>query len=316
MKTERIINDTATLPAADSGSAFRASRAAFTLIEVMVVVVLLSLIIIALMGVFNSTQAAFRASVTQTDVLESGRAAMDLITGDLREMSPSFGTSNTIVSAIGPAVNFYAQVFYAPFLNQQLLASNPGSPGNPRSRTNVLENLFILSRENQTWTGVGYLVITNTVEGNIFSLYRFSMSTNVAAASPLTLFQAFAAQVNNGAYTNMSHLMDGVVTFRVRAYDPNGLWMTNGYPNASYITVKNIEFDPSILGEVGFHMYSNTLPASVEIELATLEDRTLQRAGSRPAGPVRDQFLQSQAGKVHVFRQRVAIPNVDPAAYQ
>ena len=56
------------------------SRAAFTLIEVMVVVVLLSLIVIALMAVFNSTQSAFRASVTQTDVLESGRAAMDMIT--------------------------------------------------------------------------------------------------------------------------------------------------------------------------------------------------------------------------------------------
>ena len=55
----------------------------------MVVVALLALIVMALMAVFNSTQTAFRAGVTQTDVLEGGRAAMDLIAADLRQMSPS-----------------------------------------------------------------------------------------------------------------------------------------------------------------------------------------------------------------------------------
>jgi type II secretory pathway component PulJ len=73
-------------------------RAAFTLVEVLVVMTLLSFIVIALMGVFNSTQAAFRASLTQTDVLESGRAAMNLITGDLRAMSPSLGGSRNSTS--------------------------------------------------------------------------------------------------------------------------------------------------------------------------------------------------------------------------
>ena len=45
----------------------------------MVVVVLLSLIVYALMMVFSSTQAAFRASVTHAGVLDAGRAAMDLM---------------------------------------------------------------------------------------------------------------------------------------------------------------------------------------------------------------------------------------------
>ena len=93
------------------------SRQAFTLIEVMVVVVLLSFIVIALMAVFNSTQGAFRASVTQTDVLESGRAAMDLMTGDLRTMSPSQGASNG-------AVNFYAAGPAGYSLVQSLVASS------------------------------------------------------------------------------------------------------------------------------------------------------------------------------------------------
>lgn len=45
----------------------------FSLIEILVVITLLSLIVVALMAVFNSTQTAFRSSVTQTDVLEGGQ---------------------------------------------------------------------------------------------------------------------------------------------------------------------------------------------------------------------------------------------------
>ena len=281
-------------------------RAAFTLVEVLVVMTLLSFIVIALMGVFNSTQAAFRASLTQTDVLESGRAAMNLITGDLRAMSPSLGGSNG-------AVNFYAGNNSVQLgsgatpLIQPLIASS-------KSRTNLLQNFFILSRENQTWTGTGYFV-NPTATNAINPLYRFSMSMSAAALnSPAQLYTSFT----NTALTNQqywSRLVDGVVTLRVRAYDPDGVWLTNGYFTPPRALVKNVSFAPIDWGEVGFTMYSNALPAAVEIELATLEDRTLQRAESRPMGPLRNQYLAEQSSKVHVFRQRVAIPNVDTAAY-
>jgi hypothetical protein len=277
----------------------------------MVVVALLSLIVIALMGVFNSTQAAFRASITQTDVLEGGRAAVDLITQDLKVMSPSLGFSNG-------AVNFFAtnNNFNNAPLVQQLVGSNS-------NRVNVLENFFILSRENQTWTGTGYVVDTLSASG-INPLYRFSMTTNVSALNgAVGLYVNF---LNNSALpilqsnTNMHRLMDGVVTLRVRAYNPNGLWMSNGFVNAADYQVKNTLFLPpnaGTFGEVNFFMFSNTLPASVELEMATLEDRTLQRAETYPNNSIaQSNYLAQQIGKVHVFRQRIAIPNVDPAAYQ
>src|ERR1700679_4049128 len=72
-------------------------RCAFSLVEVLLVVTLLSLIILVLMTVFNSTQSAFRAGVTQTDVLEGSRAAMDLVVSDLKLMSPSDAPSNNFV---------------------------------------------------------------------------------------------------------------------------------------------------------------------------------------------------------------------------
>ena len=51
--------------------------------------------------------------------------------------------------------------------------------------------------------------------------------------------------------------------------------------------------------------------------MGVLEDRTLQRAESLSASPAaEDKYLAQQAGAVHIFRQRVSIPNVDPSAYQ
>src|SRR3954462_6530810 len=64
-----------------------ASRAgAFSLVEVMVAVGLLAFIIVGLLAMFYQTQRAFRSSATQTDVLEAGRATMQLIRQDLQDM--------------------------------------------------------------------------------------------------------------------------------------------------------------------------------------------------------------------------------------
>jgi hypothetical protein len=116
--------------------------------------------------------------------------------------------------------------------------------------------------------------------------------------------------------------MDGVVALTVRAYDVNGGWMTNNitYSGGQIATNKNVLYFPSgppAWGQVGFIMFSNTLPASVEIEMGVLEDRALQRAESLSGSyQAQSSYLAGSAGQVHVFRQRVSIPNVDPAAYQ
>src|SRR3954452_3005535 len=58
----------------------------FSLVEVMVAVGLLAFIIVGLLAMFYQTQRAFRSSATQTDVLEAGRTAMQLIRQDLQDM--------------------------------------------------------------------------------------------------------------------------------------------------------------------------------------------------------------------------------------
>ncbi|MEI9863665.1 MAG: type II secretion system protein [Limisphaerales bacterium] len=259
---------------------------AFTLIEVMVAMALLSLIVIALMTVFSSTQAAFRASVTQSDVLESGRAAMDMITTDLRAMTPSMGYSNVAAVDYKGAVNFYVRnnLYGNPPLLQSLVASSG-------TRTNLQQDVFILSQGNQngvpTWYGTGYAVCVSP--SNTYSLYRFSTNLPVAQnSSASNLFYAgfvnFIQYPNSGNY---SHLLDGVVDFRVRAFDASG----------TLISTNRMNILTNSLPDTGYYFYSNALPAAVEIEMATLEDRILRRADSIPVDLARSNYLSQQAAR-------------------
>lgn len=320
--------------------------AAFTLVEMLVTLALLSIIVLALMAVFNSTQNAFRASLTETDILESGRNVMGLMAGDLEGMTPASSPVNPYLPpaffwSLSPGVlastdpfntndnfNFYAAMAKNVSAPRPLVQSLTASS---RLRTNVLENFFSLSRQNidgsPSWVGTGYAVFTNTPETNgIYSLYRFYMTTSTMRGTPALLYNFFA-RLN---YTNTamwSHLLDGVVDLTVTPYDPNGLAMTNTpwysysssgqritnyYPNTVF-------FAQSIPGVHGCYMYSNTVPASVEVELGVLEDAVLQHAKGLPNSPpdyAQTAYLSNHVGQVHLFRQRVWIRNVDPAAYQ
>ena len=312
--------------------------------EILVVVVLMSFIVLALMAVFNSTQAAFRASLTQTDVLEGGRSVIGLMKSDFESLTPSLDQSNLVANGgyynlmpNGGAVNFCVltnQYQYsstaAPLVQSLTAALNPAT-----QRTNVLETFFLLTRQNTTWTGIGYVV--DTTSTSYFNpLYRFSLSTNVLAADPAVLYNTFLT--NLPAWTGlpisptnpvMSHLVDGVVHLTAHPYDVNGRWMTNfvtsytlngtGYTTAN----RNTWFSglvPSLGNEVGaIYMFSNALPASVEVDLGLLEDRTIQRAESLPdVSPVwaRSNYLAQQSAQIHLFRQRFPIRNVDPSVYQ
>jgi type II secretory pathway component PulJ len=289
--------------------------AAFTLIEVLVVVVLMSLIIIALMAVFNSTQTAFRASLTQTDVLEGGRSAMGLIKSDLESMTPSsLNTPNFYPNFYAAASNSFAQPL----------------TGSSASRAYVTEDVFLITRENQTWKGVGYFVRSNILTSGMVGtpgvLYRFETNNTVAqfAQNPGLMFwtfdQACRGNMGNVPATGISRILDGVMAFKVRAYDAHGIWMTTNVV-LNYGATTNVwayPTNPSTAGEpAAICMYSNALPASVEIELGVLEDRVLQRAQSLADNATAQMtYLSNHVGQVHLFRQRVWIRNVDPSAYQ
>ena len=286
------------------------------MVELLVVMTLLSLIVLALMTVFNSTQQAFRASVTQTDVLEGSRATVDLITSDLRGLAPSDSLSNSVYGA----VNFFTTNNDTVYFQTYSPLAQP-LPGSSLLRTNLLQWFFVLGRENTKWTGAGYVVNSGSANP-LYPLYRYYAEANLNA-NPSVLFSNFRNTIYlnrpNAQWTNLSHVMDGVVHLVVHAYDPKGYQLTNTYQfhAGQWNTNNNIWFSAPQWGEVGMCMFSNAVPASVELQLGVLEDRPLARASSLPfQSPAQLNYLAQQAGKVHLFRQRVTIPNVDPTAYQ
>jgi prepilin-type N-terminal cleavage/methylation domain-containing protein len=319
-----------------SGCAPAGDDRGFSLVEVLVVMSILSLIVLALMSVFSSTQRAFRASVTQTDVLQGGRAAMELMTSDLRNAAPcdgySWGNGDPFTLGWVVGVNFFVtnnSIFYTP-LPQTL-------PGSAAIRTNLLQWFFVLSRQNTEWTATGYIVNTASTT-SFYPLYRYYYTTNVSI-NPAVLFTNFVdtvtTDINANSFTNMSHLIDGVVHLVVHAYDNNGFLMnysystnqtTTGLPRNTWFTPP---YPPYPSGEVGFVMSSNALPATVEVQMGVLEDRAQQRvmslgipgqpvisAGSVPTSPAQWTYLQGLSGRVQIFRERVTIENMDPTAYQ
>ncbi len=282
-----------------------AVRQGFSMVEILVVVSIFSVIVLALMAVFSGTQRAFRSTLTQTGVLEGGRATMDLITRDLRGLVPSDG-------AVNGAVNFLVadNGSYATPLVQSM-------PGGSSSRQNLLQEIFILNHYNNGWWGVAYAIGTNRQSASLAtSLYRLQCPTNGSTVTdPSTLYTNQAVQsFFANPLTNGSHLIDGVVHFAVRAYSPAGYQINSAYTNAFPGKLSQTAFSTLQGNASGMQMYSNNLPAAVELQLGVLEDQVLAHALSLSAASSLS-YLQGQSGAVHLFRQRVSIPNVDTTAY-
>jgi hypothetical protein len=256
------------------------------------------------------------------DVLEGSRAAMELITADLRKMTASGGaaSTNSPITVFPRDVNFataangfgYAAPTYTTTTYTPLVQNLPGSTSN---RTNLLQYIFILGRENNRWTGTGYAVDT-TSSSPLYPLYRYHWEVSVTNA-PQMLFTNFLAQVRDGQWTNMSHLVDGVVHLVVRPYDLNGNWLANPF-TATMAHSQDVLVYGFYQGEANLDFAGAALPGSVELQMAVMEDRILARAESLPnnvpavpPGDRRSLFLSNQSGTVHVFRQHVSIQNVD-----
>ena len=150
----------------------------------MVTVALLSVIIIGLVAMFSQTRRAFMSSLAQVDVLESGRAATDLIARDLEQMAPCYAANG---------INFY--VGTSPVYGQSWVASGLPLPmeqlANPNDRwTNLIQELFFLTPappSNAVWTGIGYRLQVTDEQNGIGTLYRYYASglsaTNTAFSS-------------------------------------------------------------------------------------------------------------------------------------
>ena len=264
-------------------------RRALSLIEIMVVVALLAVIILGLVLMFNQTRRAFAIGLNQGDYMEAGRAAMDIIIRDLEQMTPTYQTN---------VENFYADISpgYAS-LTQSLVEPTD-------VRTNTLEMCYFTTRYNQQWTALGYKVDPGAMLAQVGTLYRYSVPMSNAVDNHV---MQFIGQPGQGLDTNYHRLVDGVISFRIRAYDNRGIDLRGRNPSQTVNALPN-------RGEYFYRFLQDAVPGYVEVELSLLESRTLERYRSL-TGANALKFLNSHAGQVHVFRQRVAIRCVDPNTF-
>jgi prepilin-type N-terminal cleavage/methylation domain-containing protein len=302
-------------------SSSRAPASAFTLIEIMVTVALLSVIILGLVAMFNQTRRAFMSSLAQVDVLESGRAAADIISRDLEQLAPA-DYANVTNFYVGTAIKTYG-------LNSGLLIEQLANPAD--TWTNIAQELFFLTPappNNGQWNAIGYRLQTADEENSIGSLYRYyapgltitNQNSNLNLSNQLFYF--VNATTPLATTTNFNRIIDGVTYFRVLAYKPGGILITNGATAGAITTYPGITIGPGLYpGPPGqdftYNFYSNATPAYVEIELGILETQALERyrsllvpgQGPQPAATA---YLTNNPGFVHIFRQRIPIRDVDP----
>lgn len=303
------------------------SLGAFSLIEIMVAVSLLTVIILGLLLMFNQTQQAFQVGTTQTDVLEAGRATMELMRSDLAQMMPTKSDATNFYVANRDDSIAGRGLAMLPFLPPQTAG---------KVRTNVLQEFFFLTRANQDWSGIGY-VVSNYAQVNadrvsdgpfsaiptVGTLYRYETNafTPGAISGPVEQFWATTIDVlrkepNIRGQTNLHRVLDGVVHFRVVPCNLDGTPMLPTLPNSLSDPPNDVFYAiPDRAGDYPVILRSNAVPGYIDLELGILEPRVLAQYRAIPDSTARYQFLKRQAGRMHLFRQRIPIASVDPQAY-
>ncbi len=288
---------------------------AFSVLEIMVAVALLSVIIVGLLAMFYQVQRAFRAGTAQVDVMEGGRATMNLLTRDLQGMTAANSSFITNCVIIPTPTNT--------FTSQELSSGAP--------RDNVMQDVCFLSRNNDDWIGVAYR-FSNSVSG-LGTLYRRVIvrqsdshpDTNFWIVSDLSLQLCTSTPYN--APDRYNRVLDGVVSLRITPFDTNGVIYADNDPtrapaatdafgntNANVHVINDaVAGSPSPVGF--FEFFSNALPAYLDIELSILEPSAIEKFNARvdpalayPQSIDRaTNYLARQIGRIHVFRQRVAV---------
>jgi len=85
-----------------------------------------------------------------------------------------------------------------------------------------MEQLYFLTRYNQQWNAVGFEIDPNSLTNGVGTLYRYGV-TNVAVTNLFNQVNNFVlATLPLSANTNFNRIIDGVVDFRIRAFNING----------------------------------------------------------------------------------------------
>ena len=250
----------------------RERRSALTLLEILVSMSILIIIVFGLMAMFNQTQKIFRTSLTNVDVLEGGRSAMDMISRDLEQMTTG---NDPTVTNLFVATNSFGT--FTPLI----------LPISGNQRTNSLQQVYFLAHPDQ-WQGLGFRVLdtNSTLPDSILigTLYKFSTNSVRLGAGPRDFIYTYTTSpVSLITNRTLNRIIDGVIHFNMKFYDTNG-----------------------------FQIYKTTFsgkeaPAYIELELGILEPQILEQIKSMNAPGAANAYLARHTEKIHFFRSQIPI---------
>jgi hypothetical protein len=263
-------------------------RAGLTILEMLVSTAMLSLIVVGLTATLIQVQKAFKTGIKQNTVTDAGRAIVELMSSDLRQMGDAQNT------------NFFSNSVFNLWWDAPTVSNIVNYENGVAFRTNALNDIYILVHTNTTWVGVGYAV-SNYPGIGVGTLYRYETGTNyLPPVFNGNLWSKFYKGVESQVFdTNYWHkVADGVIDLRITPYDQYG--NTNYYnPNNPFVS-----YYP-----VGYAFWSNALPNSVELEFGILEPEALVQARGLAGSPIAlmNYLSTNSAPKMEVFRQRITI---------
>lgn len=261
------------------------SRRGFSVLELMVAAGLLVVIMLGLLAMFYQTERAFRLGLAQADILVGGRSALELIVRDLEQMRNSDYTNAANFLVALPPTDRTLQVL---------------STANNETRTNVLQPFFFLTRENMAWKGVRYDFALAEAKEGAATLYRMEIPP-VISPSDMTNHPVhvcdFISKTNYDSAPDLyGRIAEGVIHLAIRCYDRTGSLSVPS--DGVYINTDGKYY--------GYSFAYTNLPAFVEVELGILEPKVLARFQATPQAN-RKAFLERQAKRVHLFKQRIPI---------
>ena len=200
---------------------------AFSLVELLVAVALMTVIIVGLYSMFNETQRALRTNVSQVDVLESGRSAIELIVQDIQQAEapgPLRKTPSreilfpppykiTVDSAItNRSPHFWSGIQtnrIRPYFTEPMTQNLADGT----MRINIIQEVFFLTRSNLNWVAKGYFISPSRINAvspnapatiSYATLFRFS-SPNVIV-DPINPDRDRTFQLNRRINSNLQWL--------------------------------------------------------------------------------------------------------------
>ncbi len=240
----------------------------FSMIEMMVSLGLLSLVILVLFSLFNQTTKAMRANVNQTDVMEGARSSLELVSRELESMAASglAGAPNFVsrLNNPNPGREFLANsanlmgpgftpLFFDLFFLQRVDSKRVRVTGfavrdefdSAKSSAFPVGTLYIYQdpSPNLASAALSYtkladldkLPIVLTAPDALAQVGRRLLDRTLPAQGSGATDSEGYTYLTSRALTNCARVVDGVVSFRVTAYDNFGrpldpsIW---NYPDA------------------------------------------------------------------------------------